>query len=343
MIKKILSCFGLIAVLTLIVVITILWQASRFWLQSPPEDVESQEVVIEEGEGLSSIAADLKEQGLIASEFWFKVFAKLSGTARDIQAGSFSVAAGENYSALVDILIDAVSKDSQITIPEGYTLEQIGEVVTSNFNISKEDWDTATGPDSPFLESHELLQISDIPEGHDLEGYLFPDTYRFYEEATAEDIVQKMLDEMLENIQAVYPEINIHPGGPETLHDYLTLASILEREVRGYDDMVIVSGIFHNRLEVGMALQADSTVNYVTGKKTPGVALNDTKIDSPYNTYRYNGLPPGPISSPGFEALKAAANPANTDYLYFLTDDQGDVYYAETFNQHVANKNQHLR
>lgn len=331
------------AVLTMVVLIGILWQVNRFWLQQPSDEAEAQEVIIEEGQGLSSIAAELHDQGLVASEFWFKVFAKLSGKARDIQAGSFSVVSGENYAALVDILIDAVSKDSQITIPEGYTLDQIGEEVITHFNVTQEEWDAATGPDSPFIASHELLQISDIPEGHDLEGYLFPDTYRFFEAATAEDIVERMLDEMLENIQAVDPQINIYPGGPETLHDYLTLASVLEREVRGYDDMRIVSGIFHNRLEIGMALQADSTVNYVTGKKTPGISLNDTKIDSPYNTYLHNGLPPGPISNPGFEALKATANPANTNYFYFLTDEQGTVYYAETFDQHVANKNLYLR
>lgn len=338
MIKKLLRCFILIVMVIAIVVVTVLWQSYRFWLQTPAKDAQPIVFVVEEGSSVSSISKELHDQDLISNTFWFKVFTKLNGTARDLQAGEFELQKGMNYSSVIDILTNAKYTDVQITIPEGYTLAQIGEIVIQEFDISIQDWEEMTGLDSP-LELHQFIIDAQKPNDVNLEGYLFPDTYRFFEDATVEDIVTELLETMEEKIEE--NTIKSPPGW--ALHDLITLASIIEREVRDPNEMAQVADIFLKRMEIGMALQADSTVNYITGKKTPGISLDDRDIDSPYNTYKYPGLPPGPISNPGLNALKAVSIPASNSYFYFLTTPEGDVIYATTHDQHVANKNQYLR
>lgn len=331
------SCLGLVFLLMILIAGTIVWQANRFWLQGGDADAEVVEFVVEAGTGVNTIAEELKEQGLVANKFWFKVYAKLSGDASSIKAGAFLIQPGLSYADVMDILVQAQSDDVSITIPEGLNIVQIGEIVRGKLDISQEDWELYTGADSP-LESHDFVQNALKPDELDLEGYLFPDTYRFFPDATAEDVVEKMLDTMAVRFGEA--------GGPtpsEPYHETLTLASIIQREVMTHSEMKTVSGIFRNRLNIGMALQADSTVNYVTGKDTPAISLEDRDIDSPYNTYMYPGLPPGPISNPGVDAISAAALPEATDYFYFLTDAEGNVYYAVTHDEHVQNKNTHLR
>ncbi|PIT86934.1 MAG: endolytic transglycosylase MltG, partial [Candidatus Magasanikbacteria bacterium CG10_big_fil_rev_8_21_14_0_10_43_6] len=227
-----------------------------------------------------------------------------------------------------------------ITIPEGYTIAQIGDVVTTQLTISQADWDWLTGMDSTF-EAHDIMRLAEKPEHVDLEGYLFPDTYRFFADASVEDVVGRLLDEM----ETVLLEVDTSdwPDELETYHDVLTLASILEREVQDSDDMAMVADIFLKRLAIGMPLQADSTVNYVTGGDSPAISLDDRDIDSLYNTYRYAGLPPGPISNPGREAISAVLNATSNDYYYFLTTPEGEVIYAVTHDQHVQNKALYLR
>ena len=332
------ALFGIAGVILLIVAVR---QFSHFWWQQPSENAAPVTFEVEEGEGLALVTDDLYEAELIASPFWFSVYAKLDGSARSIQAGVFELQQGMHYASIVDVLIDANSEEVTITIPEGYTLEQIAEEVTSNLDIDPTDWALMVGLASP-LEDHPFVVAAGKPENVDLEGYLFPDTYRFFANATAEDVALTMLEEMEENVLALDIEYN-RVEDVHRLHDILTLASIVEREVRHPQDMATVAGLFYNRLEIGQALQADSTVNYFTGKDTPSVSLSDTEIDSPYNTYLYAGLPPGPISNPGFNALKAVADPVQTDYFYFLTSPEGDVYYGTTFDEHIENRNLYLR
>jgi UPF0755 protein len=182
-----------------------------------------------------------------------------------------------------------------VTIPEGFVLKEIEE---------------------RFKDAGIDLKTDDKDE-----GYLFPDTYRFYLDATSEDVIKRMKDTFLKKVG------NINK-------DDLILASIVQREVAGAEDMKIVAGIFKKRLVKGIALQADSTVNYVTGKSNPRSLIKDTKIDSPYNTYKYPGLPPGPISNPGLSAILAVKNPETSPYLYFLTTPDNKVIYSKNFEEH---------
>ncbi len=252
---------------------------------------------------------------------------------------------GMSLRALVSELGFAQAREVQVTIPEGYTVLEIGEVVTTVLpGISTQQWEEVIKKNGK-----EAIAVDDIlagiPNGQGLEGYLFPDTYRFREEADAETVAQTMvltLKRRLAENDITIPRNLIFEGGL-TFHEMLTLASIVEREVRGPEDMKIVAGIFYTRLKIGMALQADSTVNYVTGGNTPSISLDDSFIDSPYNTYRNLGLPPGPISNPGMNAILATLHPMDSDYLYFLTTPEGKVIYSKTFDEQVANKYQYLK
>ena len=321
---------------------------SLYWdahVISPEENASSVELTIEPGSSVSQIAEQLQEQEIISSSFFFKAYVKLAKKAGSLQAGSFTLQQGENFSTLVSQLTNATTAEVQITIPEGYTLVQIEEVVLKRIpGISQESWRAAVdGRSREYLTDSQL--VSDIPAGYDFEGYLFPDTYRFHADATAEQVVDTLmltLKRRLSEQGIVVPNDLVMSNGM-SFHDVLTLASIVEREVRSADEMSTVAGIFHTRLKIGMALQADSTVNYVTGKNDPGVTLKDSKVQSPYNTYQNAGLPPGPISNPGVQAIQAVLEPAQTNYLYFLTDAQGKVYYAETFAEHVDNKYRYLK
>jgi UPF0755 protein len=232
-----------------------------------------------------------------------------------------------------------------LTIPEGFTLKQIGErvlAVDPAFeNATFEAWQDAVGPHSP-LEEDSFMESAGKPESVDLEGYLFPDTYRFFVDATAQEIAQTLLSTMERRVEA----LSLPTGRAEnySVHQLLTVASILEREVRTPEDMKEVADILYKRLEAGIALQCDSTINYVINGNDPSVSLQDIhETDSPYNTYKHRGLPPGPISNPGFAALTAAWHPSSNNFYYFLTDAQGNVHYAKTFEEHVRNKQKYLR
>jgi UPF0755 protein len=230
-----------------------------------------------------------------------------------------------------------------ITIPEGFTLQQIGERVRAALpHITPEEWETAVGPASPVLLNSYFLNQTKPPEV-DLEGYLFPDTYRFFADASAEDVVLKMVVTMEGKLSDVFAETGMEFTGDLSVHEILTLASIIEREVMTDEDRALVADIFLHRLEIGMALQADSTVNYVTGKKTPSITDEDRQIDSPWNTYLYPGLPPGPIANPGRASIEAVVNPQPNEYWYFLTDDEGTVHYARTNDEHNSNRAMYLK
>ncbi|MEK7105413.1 MAG: endolytic transglycosylase MltG [Patescibacteria group bacterium] len=316
-----------------------IWAGFETFVKAPSASAQMVAFEIVAGESVGQISSHLKAQHLIGSKFVFKTYVKLIGAESAFKAGNYEFGLGTNYATLTAILTGAgAAQEITLTIPEGYTLVQIGEVVQAKLSILPEDWQAATGVDSAFEGTMPLL--SSKPDTVDLEGYLFPDTYRFARGATASDVAKKMLDTMASKISTIAPVFSEDPDQPfpQNIHEILTLASIVEREVRTDVDRPLVSGIFWNRLQIGMALQADSTINYVTGKKTPGVSLEDLQIDSPYNTYKYPGLPPGPISNPGLASIQAAANPGDVDYFYFLTTDDGEVMYAETHDEHVANK-----
>jgi UPF0755 protein len=313
------------------------------YLISSDDETQPISFTIAEGASVVEIAKQLEEQGIITSTFFFKVYTKLSDSV--LQAGTFELTPGMNIRSVVRELGYAKAEEIQITIPEGYTLAQIGDVIVEAMpEIEAADWEAVVSANGRrSLAENEILV--GIPHDQGLEGYLFPDTYRFRADANAATVVETMiltLERRLAENDILIPPNLIFAGG-FTFHEMITLASIVEREVRAPEDMKRVAGIFYTRMKIGMALQADSTVNYVTGKSDTAVSLKDSRVDSPYNTYQTLGLPPGPISHPGMNAILAVLEPTDSDSLYFLTTNDGKVIYAQTFDEHVTNKYKYLK
>lgn len=281
-----------------------------FWLKAPKNDAEVQVFEVEKGASASSIAASLEEEGIIDSDFWFRVYSRLFSDASSYQAGEFLLTYGMSYKDISITLGNAKSNEVSVTFPEGLTAKEMGEILEEKMGIDSESWLAASA---------------------EYEGYLFPDTYFFPVDASVDQIALIMRQNFNRKTEA----LNLDASD-------VIVASIIEKEVRKPSEMKAVSDIIRKRLEIGMALQMDSTVNYITGGNNPSVSYNDLGTDSPYNTYQNAGLPPGPISNPGFNALDAAVNPSANPYYFFLTDPLGNVYYAETFDGHIANR-QYLR
>jgi len=222
----------------------------------------------------------------------------------------------------------------KILIYEGWNVEDIGEYLESKQVCSKDDFIVSASKDY----SQEFDFLKDKPQDISLEGFLFPDTYEISEGISCDDFVITMLSNFE---RKMIPELKsqMQEKG-KSVFEIITMASMLEKEVRSLEDKKIVSGILWKRMEAGMPLQIDATVNYITDKSDPGVSIKDTKIDSPYNTYKYPGLPKGPISNPGMDSIIAALEPIKTSYWFYLSD--GTTHFSKTLQEHAANKAKYL-
>ncbi|HEY4521955.1 MAG TPA: endolytic transglycosylase MltG [Candidatus Paceibacterota bacterium] len=211
------------------------------------------------------------------------------------------------------------SNEIVITIPEGYTVAQMGELFEKSRLFSKEEFEKVAKND---------------------EGFLFPDTYKFFKNTTPKKVVEKMKNNFNTKVAEFLPEIERQK---KSLRDIIIMASIIEREVHNMDDRGLVSGILWKRIQKGIGLQVDASLTYILGKTSAELTADDLKIDSPYNTYKYRGLPKGPISNPGKEAIFAAVFPVSSSYLFYLSDKDGITHYAVDFEGHKLNKLRYLR
>lgn len=320
---------------------------------SSPGAPETAIFTVVQGESVESITDRLAEAGFVRSRPLFRWALSKSGMATRLQPGEHALSGVRTYDDIIRRLASggAAADEATLLVREGESLRHIRAALEAlGAETAADGLYAITGAPAEYparLSSGAAALAEDYaflagrPDSVGLEGYLFPDTYRIYRDASAEDVVRKMLDNfgerMTDDILA-----DVKSGG-RTFHEIVTMASILEREVRGAEDQRLVSDIFWRRLEGGMRLQSCATVNYVTGGSSPAVSYEDTQIDSPYNTYRYDGLPPGPIGNPGIAAIAAAAGPTPNDYWYFLTDSDGRVHYARTLDEHNRNKAAYLR
>lgn len=303
----------------------------------------AQQVTIVSGLGVKRIAAQLQAEGIIAHPFIFETTAALDGARSNFQAGTFTIPAGATVSKVIEILTAKADADEvSVRIPEDATakeiatmLEQAGVLSAADFLAAVQTTDSRTvAPDSTY----DFLR--DKPTTASLEGYLFPDTYRFFKRATPAHVVKKFLDNFEVKVASTVLS-DIRASG-RTVFEAVTLASIIDKEVKTDADRRIAAGIFWKRIEIGMALQSDATVNYVTGKQALQPTNADLSTSSPYNTYQNRGLPPGPIGNPSLSAIRAAANPEASPYLYFLHKPDGTTVFSKTFEEHVANKAKYL-
>ncbi len=309
------------------------------YLSSPVSPSKDQiKIIIEQGESLDSISSKLQDNGIIRNAVFMRMSAKLFFPSYTFKSGEYTISQNEPLFTVMRILaLGAPRKELTIVIPEGWSIEDMAVYFQEEKIFSKEDFLAATQKDwssnYPFL--------LDSTSSFSLEGFLFPDTYRIFVDATPDDVIRKMLANFNEKVFEKYQRISEEQN--MGFRELVTLASIIEREVQSDSDRAIVADIFLRRMKLGMPLQADSTVNYITGKKNPQSTFADIAINSPYNTYRTKGLPPGAICNPGLSSIRAVLYPQKNDYLYFLTTREGSTILSKTFDEHVKNKNRYLK
>ncbi len=310
---------------------------------APGPNAEAKSVTITSGLGVRAIAEQLQAEGVVSKPYILTAYAALEGARDDFVAGTFTIPARASVRKLVDIL--ATTPDTNevtVRIPESATAKEIAAILEKADVIASVDFLAAVATtDSRTVAPDRTYDfLRDKPASASLEGYLFPDTYRFFTDATPAHVVKKFLDTFESKVTSDILS-DIRAKG-RTVFAVVTLASIVDKEVRTDSDRRIAAGIFLRRMELGMALQSDATVNYVTGKQLLQPTAEDLSADSPYNTYAHKGLPPGPIGNPSLSAIRATANPEASPYLYFLHKPDGTTVFSQTFEEHVANKEKYL-
>lgn len=285
------------------------------------------------------VSQTLQKKGLIHSSIPFDIYVNLVYGERNFVKGEYKIFTPITAAALAKLLMQGPGfQERAITIIEGWNRKDIARYLEKEHIATEKDFLEMTHTAEPFLD---IGVLSQKPKNVDMEGYLFPDTYRIFEHATSEDIIRKMIENLNSKITPeIITEIKSHN---QTIHKMLTLASIVEREVQSDADRAIVADMLYRRLKLGMPLQVDSTISFITGKQTDRSSLSDLQIDSPYNTYKYKGLPPGPIANPGLSSIRAVVYPKPNEYLFFLTTSEGEVKYARTYEEHLENKRKYLK
>lgn len=311
------------------------WNWYEEALEAPsPGRGQEVEFRVSQGQGTAEIAQALEEAGLIRSAFAFRIYSRLEGKDGQLKTGRYRLLDSWGAPEILEALIRGQVISFTFTVPEGLKVEEITQRVVSQGFFSLEEWEEALqwarGPESPLAdiipEDDSILQP--------LEGYLFPETYSLTEETSARDLVNMMIGQLLKVIGPEEEERAAQLG--LDFHQLLTLASIIEKEAVRDEERDIISGVFHNRLKLGMHLGACPTVVYLVGRSA--LTQEDLKTDSPYNTYENPGLPPGPIASPGRASIRAALYPTEVDYLYFVAKGDGSHAFSRTYAEHLRNQ-----
>jgi len=274
-------------------------------------------ITIESGSSLRDVAHMLKEAGVVRSAFILRFYINVRGNERRIIAGDYLFKKPEGIPGIAKRITTGnfELEPVRITIPEGATITEIATLLGAS------------------LMSFPTEQF--IAHAQGKEGMLFPDTYFFPPNVKPEDIIKKMEGTFRQKIATIQNDISRF-GRP--LQEVIIMASMLEKEAHTFETRRMIAGILWERLHIGMPLQVDATFLYINGKKTYELSIDDLAMDSTYNTYKYSGLPEGPIGNPSLEALHAAVTPIPSEYLYYLADKEGTTHYAKTFEDHKRNK-----
>lgn len=291
-----------------------------FYFTSPPKGfVSNTEINFEKGQTVSSLSETLVSENIVKSALVFKVLVRISGQENDIESGVYIF---ENPQSVFLVVKRFISADFglhrvRFVIPEG----------TTTADIAKKCADLLK-----YCNQENFIKLS-----LDKNGMLFPDTYFFFETDNETVVVDTMYKNFQTKTETIFSELN-----KERINEILVLASILEGETNSGDERAIVSGILNNRISIGMPLQIDASFYVYLGKTSSQLTLSDLRIDEPWNTYVYKGLPSDPIANPGLETIQAAMNPIKTSYLYYLHGSDGTIHYAKTFEEHKINKSKYL-
>ncbi|NJN82887.1 MAG: endolytic transglycosylase MltG [Caldilineaceae bacterium] len=327
-----------------------------------PTSVDSRPVRFEVAPGTPArtIGQQLQQAGLIRDELLFEAYVRVNGLGARLEAGQFLLDPSMTMVEIVDELQNAQADSLTVTIPEGWRVEQIADyleqgAVFADFPEQGDEYlRLVSTADLTGLDASRYAFLNERPAGSSLEGYLFPDTYEVPAQALlAADVVGRQLDIFTQRVLPLY-NAALEAGETELdLHTVLTVASIVEREAVVPEERPTIAGVYLNRLALGMRLEADPTVQYAMGYqpqsgqwwKTPVFLEEYSNVISPYNTYLNDGLPPGPIASPGLSSIQAVLTPEAHDYLYFvaLPDESGAHVFARTFEEHSQNVRRYLQ
>lgn len=311
-----------------------------FWLAAfSGNDVsDDQSFVISSGQGVNEISQNLDDDGLIKNKFVFETWLWLKKSESKVKAGVYSIPADVSIRELANIFILGPDNSQQaVTLLEGWTRQLMADHLDKS-DMSGSSFMSKTSKKRDYEAVYDFL--ADAPSSASLEGYIFPDTYYIDQSTTIDSLIAKTLNNFDRKLTDDLREEIERQG--KTIFEVVTLASIVEREVPLANDKKMIADIFLKRLDVGIGLQSDATVNYVTGKGLAQPTYADLEIESPYNTYKYRGLPPGPISNPGIDSIEAVVYPTSNDYYYFLTTHEGEVIYSLDYDEHLRNKAKYL-
>lgn len=297
-----------------------------------------QRFVITKGQSAEKVSASLKESGLIKDAFAFRIYAQVTGKAGKIQAGNYTLTPNVSLPQMLDLLLEG-PKELWVTYPEGLRREEIAIKTIEVLGMEA---------DSAKTFYHDFLK-----ETEEDEGFLFPDTYLFPRDVTARIVAEKLLSTF--DVKVTSKMISDARDAGMSINQVITLASIVERETLTDEERPVVAGVLLKRMEIGMPLQTDATLQYITGTQRctlgfrpdcdwwepPTIADKETR--SAYNTYINRGLPPAPIANPGLQSVKAVIYPQESPYLYYIHDKDGKIHYAATIEEHNANVAKYLR
>ena len=319
-----------------VVILTLILLAIFFFVPGwnvNPEGLGGKKIVVHRGDGLRRIVGSIQENGGARYQTPLLVTAYLFPGLRNIKPGRYTIPPGHSNYSLLAYLHDRPQDEERITIPEGLRKERIAAIVSSRLDMDSLSF-MQSATDSTLLSSLDLQESG-------IEGYLFPGTYNFAWASTPEEVIAFLVGRyrafLTDSLRALAGQRGLDE------HEMLTLASIVEAETPLDSEKPRIAGVYLNRLKKNMRLQADPTVQYALGDKPRRLLYTDLDIDSPYNTYRRRGLPPGPICSPGALAILAVLKPEETSYLYFVADGKGGHRFARTIAEHAANVRQYRR
>lgn len=284
----------------------------------------TKEIKINKGTSLPLLADTLKREGIIRSRTTFILLALLTGKAGKLQAGWYELSPSFTPLRILNILAEGKSIKVRVTIPEGFTIRDIGRRLEEAGLVNAFEF-VSLATNAPIS----LRAIVGAPSGN-LEGFLFPDTYIFPKGLDKEQLLQAMLENFRRKVLD-----KVRENGVLSFYDTLKLASLVEGEAKHDEERNLIAGVLLNRLEKGMKLECDATVQYILPQHKEMITYNDLAIDSPYNTYKVKGLPPTPICNPGMASIEAALSPQRTPYLFYVARPDGYHIFSKSYREHL--------
>lgn len=322
-------------IMSILAAVIISFGAMLGWtLAQPAGDTADQVLVtVKPGSPTKAIAEDLKMRDLIKNAFIFRVAAKMQGLENSLQAGEYSISANMSVHQILLMMAKGQTAYQQITIPEGYTVDQIAELLAEKKLANPEKFKTLAKTFAPYP-----YMTATPNTKYSAEGFIFPDTYRLAKGISEEELLSMMVKQFDTKLT---PDLRQRAADLGlSLRDVIIMASLVEKEAKLSEERPIIAGVFSNRVKQAMPLQSCATIQYILGYPKAELTIQDTQIASPYNTYQIMGLPPGPIANPGSASIKAVLYSDKTDYLYFVADNQGKHHFSKTYEEHLVAINQ---